>query len=180
MTNRNPRGAKKDHIYLHLEHLSADLLDERLPGIIETARIFAGVDAHKEPIPVVPTVHYIMGGIPTTIKAEVVCPTEDHRPQAHPRNGRGLAQEDEFPEVDTAAAPVSRPGDLWLLGEHVQKKIDLAHLEANDLEIDLRCKFQNLGEFEGELLALAYGIVGYPVKRKPQHPQLGLGQVRES
>ena len=62
----------------------------------------------------------------------------------------------------------------------VQKKIDLAHLEANDLEIDLRCKFQNLGEFEGELLALPYGIVGYPVERKPQHPQLGLGQVRES
>src|SRR5271165_966263 len=69
-------GEKKDHIYLHLEHLPADVLHQRLPGIIETARTFAGVDAHKEPIPVIPTVHYVMGGIPTNIKAEVVCPTK--------------------------------------------------------------------------------------------------------
>ena len=54
-------GEKKDHIHLHLEHLPADVLDQRLPGIVETARIFAGVDAHKEPIPVIPTVHYVMG-----------------------------------------------------------------------------------------------------------------------
>src|ERR1700674_1543015 len=71
-------GEKKDHIYLHLEHLPPEVLDQRLPGIIETARIFAGVDAHKEPIPVIPTVHYVMGGIPTTIRAEVVCPTADN------------------------------------------------------------------------------------------------------
>jgi succinate dehydrogenase / fumarate reductase flavoprotein subunit len=71
-------GEKKDHIYLHLEHLPAEVLDERLPGIVETARIFAGVNAHKAPIPVIPTVHYVMGGIPTTIRAEVVCPTEDN------------------------------------------------------------------------------------------------------
>src|SRR6201993_1805864 len=70
-------GEKKDHIFLHLEHLPADVLDERLPGIVQTARIFAGVDAHKEPIPVIPTVHYVMGGIPTNIRAEVVCPTKD-------------------------------------------------------------------------------------------------------
>ena len=70
-------GEKKDHIHLHVEHLSAEVLDERLPGIVQTARIFAGVDAHKEPIPVIPTVHYVMGGIPTTIRAEVVCPTKD-------------------------------------------------------------------------------------------------------
>src|SRR6202790_3505986 len=69
-------GEKKDHIYLHLEQLPADVLTARLPGIIETARIFAGVDAHKEPIPVIPTVHYVMGGIPTTINAEVVNPTK--------------------------------------------------------------------------------------------------------
>src|SRR5712692_5805169 len=69
-------GEKKDHIYLHLEQLPADVLTARLPGIVETARIFAGVDAHKEPIPVIPTVHYVMGGIPTTINAEVVCPTK--------------------------------------------------------------------------------------------------------
>jgi succinate dehydrogenase / fumarate reductase, flavoprotein subunit len=70
-------GEKKDHIHLHVEHLPAEVLDERLPGIVQTARIFAGVDAHKEPIPVIPTVHYVMGGIPTTIRAEVVCPTKD-------------------------------------------------------------------------------------------------------
>ena len=68
-------GEKKDHIHLHLEHLPADVLDERLPGIVQTARTFAGVDAHKEPIPVIPTVHYVMGGIPTNIRTEVVCPT---------------------------------------------------------------------------------------------------------
>src|SRR5258707_112800 len=70
-------GEKKDHIHLHLEHLPADVLDARLPGIVQTARTFAGVDAHKEPIPVIPTVHYVMGGIPTNIKAEVVQPTEN-------------------------------------------------------------------------------------------------------
>jgi succinate dehydrogenase / fumarate reductase flavoprotein subunit len=69
-------GEKKDHIHLHLEHLPADIIDERLPGIAQTARVFAGVDAHEEPIPVIPTVHYVMGGIPTTIRAEVVNPTK--------------------------------------------------------------------------------------------------------
>src|SRR4029077_1744141 len=65
------------HIHLHLEHLPPDVLDQRLPGIVQTARTFAGVDAHREPIPVIPTVHYVMGGIPTNIKAEVICPTKD-------------------------------------------------------------------------------------------------------
>jgi succinate dehydrogenase / fumarate reductase, flavoprotein subunit len=70
-------GEKKDHIYLHLEHLPAEVLDQRLPGIVQTAHIFAGVDAHKEPIPVIPTVHYVMGGIPTNTKCEVISPTKD-------------------------------------------------------------------------------------------------------
>lgn len=65
-------GKDKDHIYLHLEHLDAAMIHERLPGIAETSRIFAGVDVTKEPIPVLPTVHYNMGGIPTNYKAEVV------------------------------------------------------------------------------------------------------------
>ena len=69
-------GEKKDHIYLHLEHLPANVLEERLPGIVHTARVFAGVDAYKEPIPVIPTVHYVMGGIPTTTTTEVICPTK--------------------------------------------------------------------------------------------------------
>ncbi|MBU6306265.1 MAG: FAD-dependent oxidoreductase, partial [Candidatus Fonsibacter sp.] len=58
-------GKNKDHIYLHLNHLDPKVLHERLPGISESAKIFAGVDVTKEPIPVVPTVHYNMGGIPT-------------------------------------------------------------------------------------------------------------------
>ncbi|MDX1483827.1 MAG: succinate dehydrogenase flavoprotein subunit [Alphaproteobacteria bacterium] len=70
-------GPDKDHIYLHLEHLDPELLAERLPGISETAKIFAGVDVTKEPIPVLPTVHYNMGGIPTNYHGEVVNPTED-------------------------------------------------------------------------------------------------------
>ena len=70
-------GKDKDHIHLHLEHLGIDVLQERLPGITESSKIFAGVDASKEPIPVLPTVHYNMGGIPTNIRAEVLRPTED-------------------------------------------------------------------------------------------------------
>merc|ERR1712216_643974 len=65
-------GKEKDHIYLHLNHLPPELLAERLPGISETAAIFAGVDVTHEPIPVLPTVHYNMGGIPTNWKAEVI------------------------------------------------------------------------------------------------------------
>ncbi|WP_376098605.1 succinate dehydrogenase flavoprotein subunit [Roseomonas sp. CCTCC AB2023176] len=68
-------GPHKDHIHLHLEHLGAELLHERLPGISETAKIFAGVDVTKEPIPMLPTVHYNMGGIPTNIHCEVLRPT---------------------------------------------------------------------------------------------------------
>jgi succinate dehydrogenase / fumarate reductase flavoprotein subunit len=65
-------GADSDHIHLHLHHLGADALAERLPGISETAKIFAGVDVTKEPIPVLPTVHYNMGGIPCNINGEVL------------------------------------------------------------------------------------------------------------
>jgi succinate dehydrogenase / fumarate reductase flavoprotein subunit len=65
-------GKHKDHIYLHLDHLDPKVLHERLPGISESARIFAGVDVTKEPIPVIPTVHYNMGGIPTNYHGEVL------------------------------------------------------------------------------------------------------------
>ncbi len=65
-------GPNKDHIYLHLNHLSPEVLHARLPGISETAKIFAGVDVTKEPIPVIPTVHYNMGGVPTNYHSEVV------------------------------------------------------------------------------------------------------------
>jgi succinate dehydrogenase / fumarate reductase flavoprotein subunit len=65
-------GPEKDHVLLHLEHLGPEVIEERLPGIAETARIFAGVDVTKAPIPVLPTVHYNMGGIPTNYHGEVV------------------------------------------------------------------------------------------------------------
>jgi succinate dehydrogenase / fumarate reductase flavoprotein subunit len=65
-------GKNKDHIYLHLDHLDPKILHERLPGISESSKIFAGVDVTKEPIPVLPTVHYNMGGIPTNYRGEVV------------------------------------------------------------------------------------------------------------
>lgn len=65
-------GPDKDHIHLHLHHLPTETLLERLPGIVETAHIFAGVDATKEPVPVLPTVHYNMGGIPTDYKTHVL------------------------------------------------------------------------------------------------------------
>ncbi len=68
-------GPNKDHINLHIEHLGAELLNERLPGISETAKVFAGVDVTKDPIPVLPTVHYNMGGIPTNYRTEVLRPT---------------------------------------------------------------------------------------------------------
>lgn len=70
-------GPNKDHIYLHLDHLPPETLAERLPGISETAKIFAGVDVTKEPAPVLPTVHYNMGGIPTNWKTQVVRDAED-------------------------------------------------------------------------------------------------------
>ncbi len=65
-------GPHKDYILLHLEHLGTELLHQRLPGISETARIFAGVDVTREPIPVLPTVHYNMGGVPTNLHGEVI------------------------------------------------------------------------------------------------------------
>jgi succinate dehydrogenase / fumarate reductase flavoprotein subunit len=70
-------GPKADHILLHLEHLDPKVLHQRLPGISETAKIFAGVDVTREPIPVLPTAHYNMGGIPTNIHGEVLNPTND-------------------------------------------------------------------------------------------------------
>ena len=70
-------GEKKDHIHLHLEHLGADILAERLPGISESSKVFAGVDVTRDPIPVIPTAHYNMGGIPTNIHGEVLRPTAD-------------------------------------------------------------------------------------------------------
>ena len=77
-------GEHKDHIFLHLSHLDPATLHERLPGISESARIFAGVDVTREPIPVLPTVHYNMGGIPTNHWGEVLAPTPDNPDRVFP------------------------------------------------------------------------------------------------
>ncbi|KAF9030763.1 FAD binding domain-containing protein [Panaeolus papilionaceus] len=77
-------GPEKDHIYLQLSHLPAEVLHERLPGISETAAIFSGVDVTKEPIPVLPTVHYNMGGIPTKYTGEVVTIDENGKDKVVP------------------------------------------------------------------------------------------------
>jgi succinate dehydrogenase / fumarate reductase flavoprotein subunit len=71
-------GPEHDHLFLHLEHLGPEVIHERLPGIAETARIFSGVDMTKEPIPVLPTAHYNMGGIPCNYHGEVVEPRADN------------------------------------------------------------------------------------------------------
>lgn len=70
-------GSLKDHVHLHLEHLPPQIIQERLPGIADTARIFANVDVTKQPIPVLPTAHYNMGGIPTNYRGEVINPTPE-------------------------------------------------------------------------------------------------------
>jgi succinate dehydrogenase / fumarate reductase flavoprotein subunit len=77
-------GPEKDHILLHLEHLDPKVLHERLPGISETAKIFCDVDVTKQPIPVLPTVHYNMGGIPTNYHGEALRPTKDNPDQIVP------------------------------------------------------------------------------------------------
>ena len=78
INERRGCGKNADHVLLHLEHIEADTLQKRLPGISETAKIFAGVDLTKEPIPVLPTVHYNMGGIPTNYRTEVLHSTKDN------------------------------------------------------------------------------------------------------
>jgi succinate dehydrogenase / fumarate reductase flavoprotein subunit len=77
-------GKHKDHVHLHLEHLGRDVIDERLPGIRETAKIFAGVDVLKAPIPVLPTVHYNMGGVPTNYHGEAFTKDSNGREQIVP------------------------------------------------------------------------------------------------
>jgi succinate dehydrogenase / fumarate reductase flavoprotein subunit len=71
-------GPKKDHIYLHLDHLDPVMLRERLPSISESARVFSGVDVTRQPIPVLPTAHYCMGGIPTNYHGEAIRPSDDN------------------------------------------------------------------------------------------------------
>jgi succinate dehydrogenase / fumarate reductase flavoprotein subunit len=82
-------GKEKDHIFLHLNHIDPKVLHERLPGITETGKIFAGVDLTRQPLPVVPTVHYNMGGIPTNYHGEVVQQQGRQSGLGRPRPVRG-------------------------------------------------------------------------------------------
>src|SRR5947209_2843307 len=102
-------GPQHDYILLHLEHLAPEVLHQRLPGISETARIFAGVDVTREPIPVLPTVHYNMGGIPTNHHGEVLRPTADEPDATLP----GLMATGEAASVSVHAA--NRLGSTSLL-----------------------------------------------------------------
>ncbi len=77
-------GNEKDHILLQLNHLPKQVLNERLPGISETAKIFTGIDVSKEPVPVIPTVHYNMGGIPTNWRGQVICPDSENENKIFP------------------------------------------------------------------------------------------------
>ena len=72
-------GPEKDHVLLHLEHIDSKILHKRLPGVMEHAKIFTDIDATKHPIPVIPTVHYNMGGIPTNYQTEVISPLKDNK-----------------------------------------------------------------------------------------------------
>ena len=82
-------GKNKDHIFLHLDHIDPKVLHERLPGITETGKIFAGVDLTRQPLPVTPTVHYNMGGIPTNYHGEVVTLKDGNPGRGRPRPVRG-------------------------------------------------------------------------------------------
>jgi succinate dehydrogenase / fumarate reductase flavoprotein subunit len=124
-------GPEKDHIHLHLEHLGPEIIQERLPGIAETAKIFAGVDITKEPIPVIPTVHYNMGGIPTNYHGEVL-------------NGRGGEVEGLMAVGEAACVSVhgaNRLGsnsllDLVVFGRSAAKRC-AATLDADERQLPL-------------------------------------------
>ena len=110
-------GKQKDHIYLHLDHLDPAILAERLPGISESAKIFAGVDVTREPIPVLPTVHYNMGGIPTNYHGEVLTKVggdpdcDRSRPDGGRRSRLRLGARRQPPRLQLADRPRGvRPG----------------------------------------------------------------------
>ena len=121
-------GPKKDHIFLHLDHLDPKMLHERLPGISESAKIFAGVDVTKEPIPVLPTVHYNMGGIPTNFYCEVVTKAGERsrqggaRPDGGGRGGLRLGARRQPPGLQLADRPGGvRPRGRPALRRHASR-----------------------------------------------------------
>ncbi len=107
-------GPKADHIHLHLEHLGPEVINERLPGIAESAKIFAGVDVTKEPIPVLPTVHYNMGGVQTNYQGEVLTLKDGDPDSVVPGLMAGLRVGTRC--QSTGLQFVARSGGLWSRG----------------------------------------------------------------
>ena len=164
-------GEQRDHALLHIEHLDPNIISSRLPGISETAKIFAGVDVSKEPIPVIPTVHYNMGGIPTNYKGEVICPkgsdTERVVPglmsigeaacvSVHGANRLGTNSLLDLVVFGRSAAlraaEIVKPGDSHsVLPNHVTEKIiddfdNLRHMKGSIKVGQLRQKLQRINQ----------------------------------
>lgn len=160
-------GPNKDHVYLQLHHLPAEQLALRLPGISETAMIFAGVDVNKEPIPVLPTVHYNMGGVPTNYRGQVLTKGPDGKDKVvaglyaageaacasvHGANRLGANSLLDLVVFGRACAhsiaefnkPGERIGDLSSnAGEASVANLDkLRHADGSILTADLRLKLQ--------------------------------------
>jgi succinate dehydrogenase / fumarate reductase flavoprotein subunit len=183
-------GEKKDHIHLHLEHLPADVIDERLPGIAQTARTFAGVDVHKEPIPVIPTVHYVMGGIPTNIRTEVVFPTKDNSETVVPglmaigeaacvsvHGANRLGTNSLLDLVVFGRAAARRASELIKPGSHVREIS--RHAEEAALSRFDRIRNSKGGNKAGEIRALMQETMqsGFGVFRRGDVLQEGLNRL---
>jgi succinate dehydrogenase / fumarate reductase flavoprotein subunit len=185
-------GPLKDHIYLHLEHVDPAILHTRLPGITELAKTFAGVDVNKDPIPVLPTVHYTMGGIPTNHLGEVLCPTAHNPEQVTP----GLMAIGEAACVSVHGA--NRLGansllDLIVFGraaalrarEIVSKEMRVKPLRPQDGEAEI-AKFDRLRHSKGSLktaeirLMLQRAMQTHcSVFRTKEHLKEGIQKIKE-
>ena len=180
-------GENKDHILLNLSHLPAELLAERLPGISETASIFAGVDVTKEAVPVIPTVHYNMGGIPTNWKGQVIKPTKEDQnnivkglwasgeaasSSVHGANRLGANSLLDIVVFGKACAEniseINKPGepleecDIEVLKNDVEKNLNYKHKSGNKNVSDVRLEMQKVmqkhaGVFRNDKL-LAEGV----------------------
>merc|ERR1719154_1050846 len=116
-------GPEKDHCYLQLHHLPPEQLQARLPGISETAMIFAAVDVTREPIPVIPTVHYNMGGIPTTYRGQVVGGDATHVVVNGGDNGDWLSSDIDSGKDHSSLGDTRKSGLQLLWGKMVELKV---------------------------------------------------------
>ena len=128
-------GPEKDHIHLQLSHLPAEVIHERLPGIAETANIFSGIDITREPIPVLPTVHYCMGGIPTNYKGQVLSVAEDGKERIVDGLYAGAAAAGfrNVPESATITAP--RIGEVYTKGTLTLARQNAEKLRSTHIRI---------------------------------------------